>query len=295
LNRFRRPVAGLAAVLALTAQTPIAQLGVQFPPLGSLGAYTKSALADIRDNLHATYVRVGWYPGLAKRDKVPWQREDVSMHRLCRAGLKVMAMTPTLREDKQGEEHLYANIEEFFRRYEEREPGCIVYAEFANEADLPFNGFANVEQYADFYETLAPIAARYGIKVVTTGTSGSDLPWTYSLASLLAGASPRPPLDGFGFHPYGVPPSEMAGAIKAMRRVTAFFPGARRDDIYVTELGEKRADDLYTAIVNLARETPALTIFEYARQPGDDPGYALDDDPALYNAVIRAWKRVTNR
>lgn len=296
MKAFGRPVVAVAAALSLTAQTPpVAQLGVQFPPLGLLGSYTKSAIADIRDNLHAGYVRIGWFPGLSRRDKVPWQREDLGMQRLCRAGLKVMVTTPTLREDKQGEEHLIANTEEFFRRYERREPGCIVYAEIANEADLPVNGFANVEEYAHFYERVAPIVARYGIKVVTTGTSGKDLPWAYALASLLAGASPRPAVDGFGFHPYGVPPSQMAGALNAVRQVTSFFPGTRgANDIYVTELGERNAGDLYDAIVDLAHKTPALTIFEYARQPGDDPGYALKDDPALYNAVIRAWKRVTS-
>lgn len=296
MSRLARPVVALAAALTLTAQTPpVAQLGVQFPPLGRLNYYKKAAFADIRDNLHASYVRIGWLPNWVTRyDKVRWGREDRGMQRICQSGLKVMILTPSFRDDSKGEEDLYANIDEFLSRYQQREPGCIEYAELANEADIPRNSFANVEEYTRYYERVAPIVARHGIKVVTSGTSGKDLPWTYSLASLLAGASPRPPLDGFGFHPYGVPPAEMAGAVNAMRQVTAFFPGVRRpNDIYVTELGEQNAADLYNAIVNLAHETPALTIFEYERQPGDDPGYGLKDYPALYDAVVRAWKRVT--
>lgn len=296
LTHVARPFIALAAVLSLTAQTPpVAQLGVQFPPLGRLNYYTKAAFADIRDNLHASYVRVGWLPNwVAKYDKVPWGREDRGMHRICRAGLKVMVLTPSFRDDSKGEDHLYANIDEFFTRYQQREPGCIEYAELANEADIPRNSFANVEDYARYYEHVAPIVARHGITVVTSGTSGKDLPWTYALASLLAGSSPRPPLDGFGFHPYGVAPAQLANAVNAMRQVTSIFPSAgQRNEIYITELGETNAGDLYTAIVNLAHETPALTIFEYERQPGDDPGYGLKDYPALYDAVLRAWKRVT--
>lgn len=276
-------------------QTPhVAQLGIQFPPLGRLKYYTQAAFADIRDNLHASYVRVGWLPGWAKYDRKPWVREDRGMHRICRSGLKVMILTPSFRDDPKGEDHLFVNIDEFFTRYERREPGCIIYAELANEADLPRNAFADVEEYARYYERVAPIVARHGIKVVTSGTSGKDLPWTYSLASLLAGASPRPQVDGFGFHPYGIAPPAMAGALNAMRQVTSLFPNVRGpNDIYVTELGEQNAGDLYEAVVNLAHETPALTIFEYERQPGDDPGYGLKDYPALYDALRRAWKHVT--
>ena len=294
LASFARPFVALAAALSLTAQTPpVAQLGVQFPPMTALAAYKKTAFDDIRDNLHATYVRIGWYPD-SRFDKTPWAREDRAMHRVCRSGLKVMVITPSIHEDKKGAEHLYANIDEFFARYEQREPGCIAYAELANEADLQRNRFAGVEEYAGYYERVAPIVARYGIKVVTSGTSGKDLPWTYSLASLLAGASPLPPLDGFGFHPYGVPSSQMANAVNAMRQVTSLFPGIRKpNDIYITELGEQNPSDLYSAIVNLAHETPAITIFEYEHQAGDDPGYTLKDNPALYDAVVRAWKRVT--
>lgn len=288
----------VAAALSLTAQTPpVAQLGVQFPPLGLVRLYTEDAFADIRDNLHASYVRVGWLPGWAKYDKKPWQREDRSMHRLCQSGLKAMIITPSPRDDRHNvPDHLYANIEEFFARYDQREPGCIKYAELSNEADVARNGFNGVEEYARYYQRVAPIVARYNITIVTSGTSGKDLPWTSSLAALLAGASPRPPLDGFGFHPYGVPPLQLYDALNAMRGATSLFPGERRpNDIYVTELGEKDARDLYAAIVALAHETPALTIFEYEHQPGDDPGYSLKDSPALYDAMQRAWKRVTNQ
>jgi hypothetical protein len=296
LVSFARPLAALSAALSLMGQTPhVAQLGIQFPPLGRLKYYTTSAILDIRDNLHAAYVRVGWLPNWAKYDKTPWAREDRGMRRLCESGLKVMVLTPSFRDDAQGEDHLYGNIDEFFTRYQQREPGCIVYAELANEADLPRNRFANVEEYARYYGRVAPIVARHGVKVITSGTSGKDLPWTYALASRLAGASPRPPLDGFGFHPYGVPPHEMAAAVTAMQQVTRLFPSiGRPNDVYVTELGEKNAADLYAAIVDLAYRTPALTIFEYERQPGDDPGYGLKDDPALYDAVQRAWKRVVS-
>jgi hypothetical protein len=297
----------VAAVLLLSAPLvprpapaqsgQLAALGVEIATLGRLKYFKKAAFADIRDNLHATYVRTGWIPNwLTRYDTTPWAREDIGMHRLCASGLKAMIITPTVKDDRQGEEHLYANIDEFFTRYQEREPGCIAYAELVNEADLPRNGIDNPEEYARYYERVAPIVARHGIKVITSGTSGKDLPWTYSVASLLAGASPRPPLDGFGFHPYGVPPAAMASAVASMRQASGIFPGPQRlNDVYVTELGEQNPADLYTAIVDLAYATPALTIFTYTTQPGDDPGYGLIDDRRLYEAVQRAWKRVTSR
>lgn len=193
-----------------------------------------------------------------------------------------MIITPSPKDDAKGEEHLYGNIEDFFERYTTREPGCIMYAEIGNEADLPKNGFPDVYAYARYYERVAPMAAKYGIKVITAGTSGKDAPWTYSLALLLRKSGA--PLDGFGFHPYGVAPRSMGEALVEMQRAAAGGTNHVRD-VYVTELGVKNPDDLREAIASLAHLTPALVIFEYVTQGREDIGFGLTDDPRLYRAA----------
>jgi hypothetical protein len=271
-----------------------AELGVEFPSLSRLKYYTRAAIDDIRDNLHASYVRTGWLPNWVRRDRIPWAREDDAMRRLCRNGLDVMIITPGPDGDAKGEDDLYRNIAQFFARYSRRNPGCIRYAELANEADLPQNGFADVQAYARYYERVAPIVARHGIPVLTSGTSGKDLPWTLALAKILHDASPRPPVDGFGFHPYGVSPANMAEAVREMHDAAVQgYGGAGAPPVYVTEIGEKNPADLYHTIVNLAHVTPAITLFEYDAQPEDESGYALKSNPALYHAAQEAWRRVT--
>jgi hypothetical protein len=271
---------------------PIAKIGFAFPPLEHLKYYNKATFTDLRDGLHADFIRTGWIPTwMMKYDKVPWRLEDRAMHRACHAGLKVMIITPNFKDDVKGEEHLYGNIEEFFARYDAREHGCIAWAEIANEADLPRNQFADVDAYARYYERVAPIAAKYGITVITTGTSGKDTPWTYRLAQLLHAA--QAPVDGFGFHPYGIAPNAMRAALGEMRQAAS--GGAKQlPEVYVTELGVKDPDGLYDAIVNLAQATPVLTIFEYVGQRDEDRAYGVKDDPRLYRAVQRALQHLAS-
>lgn len=289
-----RILALLLFTLSVTAASPaphVAKIGIAFPALEYLRFYNQNNFADVRDGLHADFVRTGWIPTqMMKHDKVPWDREDRAMHRLCRSGLNVMIITPSFKDDVKGQDHLYANIDEFFARYNEREPNCIAWAEIANEADLTQNSFPDVNAYARYYERVAPIAAKYGITVITTGTSGKDTPWTFRLAQLLHDAGA--PVDGFGFHPYGIAPRAMREALDEMRQAAS---GASRQlpEVYVTELGVKDPDGLYNAIVDLAHSTPLITIFEYAEQHQDDSGYGLKDNPRLYRAAQRAIEHVS--
>jgi hypothetical protein len=270
---------------------PAAQLGVQFPSIARLRYYTHSAIVDIRDNLHASYVRTGWIPDWFKYEKVRWTREDEAMHRLCSAGLKVMIITPSPNDDDKGERDLIDDIGEFFSRYDRLDPHCVQYAELANEADLPRNGFKDVKAYARYYEMVAPLAAEHGAKVITSGTSGKDLPWIYALGSILRNATPEPPIDGIGFHPYGIAPRDVAAATLEMRRAAGPLGNKALPDAYITELGRKNAEDLYASLVALAQAAPAVNIFEYETQPDDEIGFGLKNNPALYDAVKRAWGR----
>lgn len=297
----------LAAALALVAGTTaparpqsaapitIAQLGIELPTLG--GAqwftivkrryYSAAVMRDIRDDLHATYVRTGWVPSRFNTERIRWYREDQGMDAICSAGLKTMIIVPSLHDDKLGVDDLVANVREFFERYERREFGCIQYAEIVNEADLPHNGFSDVTQYADYYRRVAPIVAAFGVTVVTSGTSGKDLPWTWALARLLR-TPPAVVPDGYGYHPYGVPPALMADSVREVARAAMGADGSV-PNVYVTEIGERDPNDLYAAIVQLAHVTPAITIYEYLAQPGEDPEFGLKNDPRRYDAVRRAW------
>jgi hypothetical protein len=279
-----------------------AQLGVELPTLGggNWWSFTRrkyvnaQTMQDIRDNLHATYVRTGWIPGRLRFEKFRWRREDDGMDIICSSGLRVMVILPGPNDDGKDTEDAIDNIREFFARYTGREPGCIRYAEVANEADLRANGFADVKAYASYYQRVAPIVGAYGITIITTGVSGEDRPWTAALAAFLKAQTPSIPVSGYGFHPYGVPPSAMAEATLAMREAAGPLPNGSLPQVYVTEIGQMTAADLYATIVNLAEATPAITVYEYLAQPGEDPRYGLKNNPRLYAAVQSAWEHLHN-
>ena len=279
----------LAAVPA--AGRPRAVIGIHFPALSSIRYYTLAALEDARDNLHASYVRAEWYPEWRHFERRKWFHEDSVIHRICANGLKLMVLTPLPKSDSLGQVDLVGNIEEFFARYTKREPGCLKYAEIANEADLPQNGFKDVGDYAQYYEAVAPIAAHYGVEPITSGTSGKDLPWTYRLATILAKADPPVPLAGFGFHPYGVAPGRVGEAVDDVRRAAApFSRHGRLPDVFVTEMGEQTGPDLYDAILSAAPATPALTVFEYVSQHRLEDPYGVTNHDYLYQAMQNAWQ-----
>jgi hypothetical protein len=282
------------ASTAPAATAAVAQLGVEIPTLGGGNWWTvlrqryvtPANMRDIRNSLHANYVRTGWIPSRL-RHEIRWRREDDGMDVICTSGLHLMAIVPSLKDDDLGEDDLVDNVREFFTRYTQREPGCIRYAEVTNEADLQLSHFADVEAYAAYYGRVAPIVASFGIPIITSGVSGKDLPWTYALARLLRDADA--PVNGYGFHPYGVAIAGLADATLAMARAAGALPNGSLPSVYVTEIGESDAHDLYATIVNLAHVTPAITIYEYAAQPGEDQRYGLKNNPALYAAVQRAW------
>jgi hypothetical protein len=282
-----------------TATPRSAEIGIALPAVGGwhwpriLKKYfSATVMHDIRDNLHATYVRTGWIPDGMAFETDRWRREDQGLDAICGAGLHAMIIVPSPRDDKKGKDDLIANVADFFARYTLREFGCLRYAEIANEADLRANGFTDVKEYAAFYARVAPTIAGFGVKVITSGTSGSDLPWTVTLASMLRNADPSPPVSGFGFHPYGVLPALMSRAVSEMRAAVGANRGGSVPEIYVTEIGQEHAADLYQTIVNLAPVTPTITIYEYMAQPNENPEYGLKNNPALYQAVQRAWATI---
>jgi len=289
------PYAAATVVVAPAAKP--AEIGIQLTAVGGLywfegvrkRYFTPAVMHDIHDNLHASFVRIGWFPNDLHLERIPWRREDEALDTICSAGLRVLFLIPSPKDDPKGTSDDLHSTGAFLDRYTHREFGCIEYAEVGNESDLPANGFSSVDQYATFYEAMAPIVASYGVKVITTGTSGENVPWTQRLAALLRSGNPAPALDGFGFHPYGVEPSEMAAATLAVRQAAGAFGTNPLPDVYVTEMGEHRADDLYRAIVALAPVTPIVTIYEYLPRANEDAGYAIKSNPQLYDAVVRAW------
>ena len=292
------------------ADSAPARLGVELPTIGiifrqfgwrwraSFETYFSSqVMKDIRDNLHASYVRTGWIPDWIAREQRrhrAWRSEDEAMRSICGSGLHAMIIVPREGQDAAGAEHLLENVRLFFARYTRREPGCITWAEIGNESDLSANGYRDVRAYGAYYARVAPIVGSFGVRVITSGVSGEDRPWTAALASMIARLPSPPPVDGFGFHPYGVAVSEMSAAVMAMR--TAAAAGSDLlPPVYVTEIGEKSPDALYRALLELARATPAVTIYEYRAQPGEDPRYALKENPQLYAAAQNAWTAAFSR
>ncbi|MBV8375236.1 MAG: hypothetical protein JO302_06970 [Candidatus Eremiobacteraeota bacterium] len=283
---------------------PTAQLGIELPTIGIIFRefhnrwrvsferyFSSQVMKDIRDNLHASYVRTGWIPDWIAREQRrhhAWRNEDEAMRSICGSGLHAMIIVPREGEDAAGTQHLLENVRFFFARYTRREPGCIAWAEIGNETDLPVNGYRDVRSYAAYYARVAPIVGSFGVRVITSGASGEDRPWTATLAAFLAGLPSPPPVAGFGFHPYGVLVSEMGAAVMAMRTAAATGSGSL-PLVYVTEIGQKSPDALYRTLLGLSRATPAITIYEYRAQPGEDPRFALKENPQLYAAAQNAW------
>ena len=58
--------------------------------------------------------------------------------------------------------------------------------------------------------------------------------------------------------------------------------------MYVTEIGERRPEDLYRTIVTLSPVTPTIVLYEYLPQKDEDATYAIKSNPSLYEAVVRA-------
>ena len=91
-----------------TATPRIAELGIALPAVGGrqgpryLKRYFGAAvLQDIRDNLHATYVRTGWRPDGLAFESQRWRREDRELDAICSAGLHAMIIVPSPRDDKR--------------------------------------------------------------------------------------------------------------------------------------------------------------------------------------------------
>ncbi len=286
------------------AQSGVAALGIELPTIGIIFRefrwrwrvtfdtyFNAQVMKEIRDDLHADYVRTGWIPDWVAREERrhrAWHNEDEAMHSICSSGLHAMIVVPREGEDARGTDHLLQNIRLFFERYTRREPGCIAWAEIGNENDLPSNGYSDVRSYASYYARVAPIVVSFGIRVITSGCSGEDRPWTHNLATILRTLAGPPPVDGFGYHPYGVPATQMSEALLAMRKAAASDVGSL-PSVYVTEIGESSPEALYQTLVELVRVTPAVTIYEYRAQPGEDARYSLKGNPRLYAAAQRAW------
>jgi hypothetical protein len=293
------PSAGRSQSTAPATVAPVAaraEVGIQLTAVG--GAYwaqgkrkryfSPAVMTDIRDHLHASFVRIGWFPSDLRLERIAWRREDQGLDTICASGLHVMFLLPSPKDDPKGNDDLQRSVGAFLDRYTHREFGCIRWAEAGNESDLVANGFKSVDDYATYYESVAPIVAAYGVKVITSGVSGEDRPWTQRLAQLLRASDPQPPVAGYGFHPYGVEPAQMAVATMAMRQAAGALGGDPLPEVYVTEIGERRADDLYRTIVTLSPVTPAIALYEYLPQEGEDATYAIKSNPSLYAAVARA-------
>ncbi len=113
--------------------------------------FTPAIMSDIKNNLRANYIRTGWIPDwFYNNEGASWQREDNVMDNACAAGLGVNVIVPPPYNDSRGEADAIANVQAFFTRYTKREPGCVIWAEVENEANIdPNTTFAS---YVSYYE-----------------------------------------------------------------------------------------------------------------------------------------------
>ncbi len=286
----------LAARSAPAERPVIAQLGINLPTMGIVywasgrnwrwsvaNYFSPAVMSEIKNTLHADYVRTGFIPDWVHRERPAWQREDRVMDDACHAGLGVMVIVPT-GNDKLGTDDLAVTAGTFFTRYTVREKNCKLVAEIGNEDNLT----KSPQAYAAIFESEAPEIRKLGVPVIASGTSELDVRWTRAVSALIGPVLP----DGFGFHPYDVPPGRMQGDIATMSLAIA---GKELSRIYITEYGSGEAATLTTAILTLDTQ-PAVTVYEYRCQPSDETcKYGLKDNPASYDAVARAFASVRDR
>jgi hypothetical protein len=281
----------LFAASALTARSApvgrlvVARVGISVPTMGIIywsaghnwrwtvaNYFSPAVMSEIKNTLHADYVRTGFIPDWVHRERPEWQREDRVMDDACGAGLGVMVIVPT-GDDKLGAGDLPATVGAFFTRYTTREKDCNLIAEIGNEDNL----IKSPQAYAAIFESLAPEIRALGVPVITSGTSELDTRWIRKVCGLI-GALPT----GYGFHPYDVAPEHMQSAIANMASSTA---SQALDRIYITEYGSGDAATLTKAIAALDSQ-PVVTVYEYRCQPTDEScKYGLKDNPSLYQAV----------
>jgi hypothetical protein len=286
----------VAARSAPVERPAVAQLGINLPTMGIVywaaghnwrwtltNYFSAAVMSEIKNALHADYVRTGFIPDWVNRERPKWLHEDRVMDDACRAGLGVMVIVPT-GNDKLGSDDMAGTTGAFFARYTAREKNCKLVAEIGNEDNLT----KTPEAYAAIFESEAPKIRKLGVPVIASGTSELDVRWARAVSGLIAPLVP----DGYGFHPYDVPPERMQKDIATMSSAIG-AQGLSR--IYITEYGSQDAAALSSAILTLDTQ-PAVTVYEYRCQPNDDTcKYGLKDNPALFDAVARAFAFVRER
>ena len=253
--------------------------------------FSPAVMSEIKNALHADYIRTGFIPDWLQTEQVAWRREDRIMDNACNAGLSVMVIVPT-GDDRLGVDDLGATVRAFFARYTARERGCGIIAEIGNEENLRMSPGA----YAKIFELLAPEIRELGVAVVTAGTSGLDDRWTRGVSDSIAGWCPAEDRiagtcslpSAYALHPYNIAPNRMQSTIERM----ASSLDRAGSGIYITEYGSDNPKTLAGAIEALAAQ-PAVTVYEYKCQPTDDScKYGLKGNPSLYGAVQNAFAYV---
>lgn len=297
-------VLSLAAPAGATGQFNPVYLGVNVPTMGIVyqnltwdytaqNYFTPAIFQDIKSNLTADFIRTGWVPNWVYREPVPWQREDVTMDGACSHGLSVLVIVPPPTYDARGLSDELQNVQGFFARYTLREPGCRIWAEIENEANI--DPSTNVQAYASYFEAVAPIIHSHaGVRLITSGTSGVDIGWTATLSRILS-SDPSAHPDGYGFHPYGVNPVGIGGAESQEQQATAADPAP----VYVTEMGETNSTDLFNGINSAYRFTPFISLYTYKNGPYDTQPplsqYGLVNNPTLYGTARGAFAYVRSK
>lgn len=297
-----------AATQAIVGESnhPQEWVGVEVPILGGAGSgtsttsslYGPAAMSDIKNNLGADYVRTGWVPDHVNAESsrsIRWIDEDYTIDAACQAGLHVMTIVPPHWEDSNGEGDYLSMISEYFTRYTQREPtGCLLWAEYDNEPNLNNNSgpnsYANVNDYANWFETANPYLNSYGLRVITGGTSGVADSWNKSLYGLLSASGVT--VTSYGYHPYDVPSPVTAQNESA--KVNEFISDTT-NSIYnydLTEVGETSASNesniIYDSNYCFGN---SLTIYTYSSLSSSDP-FSLVTHSALYSAVKTGFASV---
>jgi hypothetical protein len=217
-------------------------------------------MQDIKNNLHADYVRTGWIYGWAHDENTKpngvnsgscpgssttYRTADTTfcyearaIKNACDNGLSVMVIVPPGDPtDSTQNSAILTQVKNFFQKFTGYDSeigynwnGCIKWAEIANEQNIttPYSG--NADSYSYYYTSAAnyigTIAANNNVTigVITSGTSGEDTQWTQRLSWDLGQPAPtdRAPVAGFGYHPYNISPANVASTVQAMQ--TAAYP-----------------------------------------------------------------------
>jgi hypothetical protein len=268
--------------------------------------WSTKTLNDIRNNLHADYIRTRWDYQFWLNENQDWAEEDAALKNVCNDGIPIGIMLPGPDEALDATPAvtyatLGAAIGAFFARYTAAGTGraacTFMYAELGSEENL---GQSTPAEYSSYYKIVAPYIVPYKAYIydglVPAGPSGvkftgspahlTGIAWTQQVAPNINAVPVADAPSAYGIDPYGTMVSDLAGAMTTIADAasTSQVPvSTGSGGVAVTEIGMDDCDneppncttgpqpgnhDMLDTLSDFGGVVPFVTVYEYSARTG---------------------------